>query len=59
MLPENGRYSISQGSQVGAASRLYGQVEVSAETAQVAHVRVGGDVVKVGSGQFVVPTGPP
>jgi len=52
-LPEGGRYTITQGVEMGRPSRLLGRVEVSAGTVSRCHVV--GRVQKVASGEIAVP----
>lgn len=54
LLPDSGRYVISQGVQMGRPSKLSGRVELAGEA--VARCRVAGAVVHVASGRITVPT---
>ncbi|HET7329003.1 MAG TPA: PhzF family phenazine biosynthesis protein [Nocardioidaceae bacterium] len=53
LLPEGGRYVISQGAEVGRPSRLSGRVEVV--DGAVVRCRVAGQVAQVASGRIAVP----
>ena len=52
-LPEGGRYTITQGVEMGRPSRLFGWVEAASGAATRCHVA--GRVQKVASGEIVVP----
>jgi trans-2,3-dihydro-3-hydroxyanthranilate isomerase len=52
-LPEGGRYTITQGVEMGRPSRLHGRVDVNDGAAVSCHVA--GRVQKVASGEIVVP----
>ena len=52
-LPEGGRYTITQGVEMGRPSRLFGRVEAAEGSATGCHVA--GQVRKVASGEIAVP----
>ncbi|MDX5450478.1 MAG: PhzF family phenazine biosynthesis protein, partial [Actinomycetes bacterium] len=54
-LPEGGRYTITQGVEMGRPSTLEGRVEVA--SGAVSRVHVAGGVRAVASGRVVVPAG--
>lgn len=54
-LPEGGRYTITQGVEMGRPSTLSGRVEVT--SASVSKVHVTGRVQPIATGQVVVPSG--
>ena len=53
LLPEGGRYEITQGVEMGRPSRLHGRVEASGGRATRCHVA--GQVQPVASGDITVP----
>jgi trans-2,3-dihydro-3-hydroxyanthranilate isomerase len=53
LLPEGGRYDITQGAEMGRPSRLYGRVEASDGRATCCHVA--GQVRPVATGEIAVP----
>jgi trans-2,3-dihydro-3-hydroxyanthranilate isomerase len=55
LLPEGGRYAISQGVEMGRPSRLFGRVEVGGEPRVATLCHVAGQVQPVGSGEIAVP----
>lgn len=55
LLSDSLKYVISQGTEIGQPSQLFGQVEVD-DTGKAVAVHVAGDVVKVGGGEMVWPS---
>jgi trans-2,3-dihydro-3-hydroxyanthranilate isomerase len=53
LLPDGGRYDITQGVELGRPSRLHGRVEVSGGAASMC--RVAGQVHPIASGEITVP----
>lgn len=52
-LPDGGRYTVSQGTEMGRPSQLFGRVDVEGAAASRCHV--GGRVQRIASGEIEVP----